>query len=114
MFFIKAWRCGFRLSYLFCPRGDPVFMIGLLNTDIGLGREGAAWKDRYLSSYTFRELSTGQIEDDTIFITLRGALQVQASAVRGLHRRVRTIVLDLEEHAEHPLHSGRDIGSASP
>lgn len=69
MFFIKAWRCGFRLSYLFCPRGEPVFMIGLLNTDIGIGREGAAWKDRYLSSYTFRELSTGQIEDDTIFIT---------------------------------------------
>ncbi|HIR82354.1 MAG TPA: PD-(D/E)XK nuclease family transposase [Candidatus Cryptobacteroides pullicola] len=25
---------------------DPVFMIGLLNTDIGLGRDGAAWKDR--------------------------------------------------------------------
>ena len=69
MFFIKAWRCGFRLSYLFCPRGEPVFMIGLLNTDIGLGREGTVWKDRYLSSYTFRELSTGQIEDDTIFIT---------------------------------------------
>lgn len=48
---------------------DPVFMIGLLNTDIGLGRDGAAWKDRYISSYTFRELSTGQVEDDTIFIT---------------------------------------------
>ena len=44
-------------------------MIGLLNTDIGLGRDGAAWKDRYISSYTFRELSTGQVEDDTIFIT---------------------------------------------
>ena len=48
---------------------DPVFMIGLLNTDIGLGRDGAVWKDRYISSYTFRELSTGQVEDDTIFIT---------------------------------------------
>ena len=44
-------------------------MIGLLNIDIGLGRDGADWKDRYISSYTFRELSTGQVEDDTIFIT---------------------------------------------
>lgn len=48
---------------------DPVFLVCLLNTDIGLGRDDAVWKGRYLSSYTFRELSSGQVEDDTIFIT---------------------------------------------
>lgn len=48
---------------------DPVFLVCLLNTDIGLDRDDAAWEGRYLSSYTFRELSSGQVEDDTIFIT---------------------------------------------
>lgn len=48
---------------------DPVFLVGLLNTDIGLRRDDPAWEGRYLSSYTLRELSSGQVEDDTIFIT---------------------------------------------
>ena len=48
---------------------DPVFLVGLLNTDIGLRRDDPGWEGRYLSSYTLRELSSGQVEDDTIFIT---------------------------------------------
>jgi hypothetical protein len=48
---------------------EPVFLVALLNASMGLDRKDSCWDGRYLSSYTFRELYTGQVEDDTIFIT---------------------------------------------
>lgn len=48
---------------------EPVFLVALLNAGLGLDRKDSCWDGRYLSSYTFRELYTGQVEDDTIFIT---------------------------------------------
>lgn len=107
MFFIKAWRYGFRCrdtlgrnfivevqnywqEHFFrrcayyaariysygVEKGDgqrydvePVFLVALLNASMGLDRKDSCWDGRYLSSYTFRELYTGQVEDDTIFIT---------------------------------------------
>ena len=107
MFFIKAWRYGFRCrdtlgrnfivevqnywqEHFFrrcayyaariysygVEKGDgqrydvePVFLVALLNASLGLDRKDSCWDGRNLSSYTFRELYTGQVEDDTIFIT---------------------------------------------
>ncbi len=63
MFFIKAWRYGQHYDV------EPVFLVALLNASMGLDRKDSCWDGRYLSSYTFRELYTGQVEDDTIFIT---------------------------------------------
>lgn len=63
MFFIKAWRYGQHYDV------EPVFLVALLNASLGLDRKDSCWDGRYLSSYTFRELYTGQVEDDTIFIT---------------------------------------------
>ena len=44
---------------------EPVFLVALLNASLGLDRKDSCWEGRYLSSYTFRELYTGQVEDDT-------------------------------------------------
>ena len=45
----------------------PVYMIGLMGVDV-FDREGALWRDRYISEYTFREKETHDLLDETIII----------------------------------------------
>lgn len=44
----------------------PVYLIALLDRDFGFERPAPDWDDKYVSSYTFREMTTGPVEDDTI------------------------------------------------
>lgn len=46
----------------------PVYLIGLMGTDISHS-DSSLWKDRFISEYTFREKGTGEVLDETIFIT---------------------------------------------
>ena len=50
-----------------CYDVAPVYMIGLMGVDV-FDREGALWKDRYISEYTFREKETHDLLDETIII----------------------------------------------
>ena len=45
----------------------PVYLIGLMGTDIP-HPDPSLWKDVYLAEYTFREKTTGEVLDETIFI----------------------------------------------
>lgn len=53
-------------------RGDdynvaPVYLIGLMGTDI-VHAEPEKWVNKYVSEYTFREMETNELQDETIFI----------------------------------------------
>ena len=45
----------------------PVYLIGLMGIDVKHA-DPALWEGRYVSEYTFREKTTNELQDDTIFI----------------------------------------------
>ncbi|MBQ8602478.1 MAG: PD-(D/E)XK nuclease family transposase, partial [Bacteroides sp.] len=45
----------------------PVYLIGLMGIDVKHA-DPVMWKDRYVSEYSFREKTTNELQDDTIFI----------------------------------------------
>ena len=45
----------------------PVYLIGLMGVDVKHA-DPVMWKDRYVSEYSFREKTTNELQDDTIFI----------------------------------------------
>lgn len=69
-------RCVYYASRIYSfgsQKGDdqeyrllPVYLIALLDRDFGFDRSSRSWSGRYESFYTFREMSTGQVEDETI------------------------------------------------
>lgn len=72
-FFRRCVYYASRIYSLGSERGDgqayellPVYLVALLDRDFGFDRGDSRWKCRYISSYTFRESVTGQVEDETI------------------------------------------------
>lgn len=47
---------------------DPANKASRVDRDFGFDRSSAEWDGRYVSSYTFREMASGQVEDETISI----------------------------------------------
>lgn len=45
---------------------EPVYFIGILGKDMIFERTGPEWDGRYISEYTFREKSTGEVPDESI------------------------------------------------
>lgn len=76
-FFRRCVYYSSRIYSLGSRKGDdqrydllPVYLIALLDRDFGFDRPVPDWVDKYVSSYTFREMTTGQVEDDTISLIL--------------------------------------------
>ena len=47
---------------------DPANKASRVDRDFGFDRSDPSWDGRYVSSYTFREIASGQVEDETISI----------------------------------------------
>ena len=45
---------------------EPVCFIGILGKDTIFERTAPEWRDRYISEYTFREKTTGEVPDESI------------------------------------------------
>ena len=74
-FFRRCVYYASRIYALGSRKGDrqqydllPVYLVALLDRDFGFDRSDPSWDDRYVSSYTFREMVSGQVEDETISI----------------------------------------------
>ena len=74
-FFRRCVYYASRIYALGSRKGDrqqydllPVYLVALLDRDFGFDRSDLSWNDRYVSSYTFREMVSGQVEDETISI----------------------------------------------
>ena len=74
-FFRRCVYYASRIYTLGSQRGDeqrydlqPVYLIALTDRDFGYDRNSTEWSNRYTAWYTFREMTSGQVEDDTISI----------------------------------------------
>ena len=63
----KVYDSGSRRGYGY-GEIPPVYFIGILAADMGFDRSSPEWNDRYVSEYTFREKSTGEVPDESISI----------------------------------------------
>ena len=114
-FFRRCVYYASRIYTLGSRKGDrqqydllPVYLIALLDRDFGFDRSSAEWDGRYVSSYTFREMTNGQVEDETISIIYCRVEPVREHPVRGMPDCGGRMVLDAEEHGGAAADAGGD------
>ena len=73
----KVYDSGSRRGYGY-GEIPPVYFIGILAADMGFDRSSPEWNDRYVSEYTFREKSTGEVPDESISLCGAGPLRETA------------------------------------